>query len=79
MRIEELPIVGGRGTEFVEEFTPMTKIEIVVADEMVQSAVGVILEAVTTVKGGEDSIFVSTVEPAFRARNEQRVERALHA
>ncbi len=57
-----------RGAEYVVDFLPKVKIEIVLADEMVDSAIEAIKKAAQTGRIGDGKIFVSTVEGAIRIR-----------
>ena len=57
-----------RGSEYTVDFLPKIKIEIVVADSLVQPAIKAIVEAAKTGKIGDGKIFVSTVEQAVRIR-----------
>ena len=57
-----------RGAEYVVDFLPKVKIEIVVADDMVERAVEAIRKAAQTGRIGDGKIFVSTVEEAIRIR-----------
>ena len=57
-----------RGAEYVVDFLPKVKIEIVLADEMVESAIEAIKKAAQTGRIGDGKIFVSTVEGAIRIR-----------
>ena len=57
-----------RGAEYVVDFLPKVKLEIVLADEMVQQAVDAIRSAAETGKIGDGKIFVSTIEAAIRIR-----------
>ena len=57
-----------RGAEYVVDFLPKVKIEIVVADDQVDRSVEVITEAARTGKIGDGKIFISTVERAIRIR-----------
>jgi nitrogen regulatory protein P-II 1 len=57
-----------RGAEYVVDFLPKVKIEIVLADEMVERAVDAIRKAAQTGRIGDGKIFVSTVEDAIRIR-----------
>jgi nitrogen regulatory protein P-II 1 len=57
-----------RGAEYVVDFLPKVKLEIVLADEMVESAVDAIRKAAQTGRIGDGKIFVSTVEEAIRIR-----------
>ena len=57
-----------RGAEYVVDFLPKVKIEIVLADDMVDVAVQAIIAAARTDKIGDGKIFVSTIEQAIRIR-----------
>jgi nitrogen regulatory protein P-II 1 len=57
-----------RGAEYVVDFLPKVKIEVVLADDMVGKAVDAIQKAAKTGRIGDGKIFVSTVEEAIRIR-----------
>ncbi len=57
-----------RGAEYVVEFQPKTKLEIVVSDDAVEEVVNAITEAAKFEKIGDGKIFVSPVEDAIRVR-----------
>ena len=57
-----------RGSEYHTDFIPKVKLEIVVADELVEKAVSVIADKGRTGKIGDGKIFVLTVESALRIR-----------
>jgi len=57
-----------RGAEYVVDFLPKVKIEVVLADNMVETAIEAITNAAKTDKIGDGKIFVSTVEQAIRIR-----------
>nr|WP_210284013.1 P-II family nitrogen regulator [Aureimonas phyllosphaerae] len=57
-----------RGAEYVVDFLPKVKIEIVLADEAVEGAVEAIRKAAQTGRIGDGKIFVSHVEEAVRIR-----------
>ena len=57
-----------RGAEYVVDFLPKVKIEIVLPDELVERAVDAIRKAAQTGRIGDGKIFVSTVEEAIRIR-----------
>ena len=57
-----------RGAEYVVDFLPKVKIEVILTDDMVDSAVAAIIAAARTDKIGDGKIFVSTVEQAIRIR-----------
>ena len=57
-----------RGAEYVVDFLPKVKIEVVLTDDMLDSAIKAICTAAKTDKIGDGKIFVSTVEQAIRIR-----------
>ncbi len=57
-----------RGAEYVVDFLPKTKIDIVVSDDMVETCVEKIKESAQTGKIGDGKIFVSDIERAVRIR-----------
>ena len=57
-----------RGAEYVVDFLPKVKLEIVLADELVGNAVEAIRKAAQTGRIGDGKIFVSSVEEAIRIR-----------
>jgi nitrogen regulatory protein P-II 1 len=57
-----------RGAEYVVDFLPKVKIEVVLDDEQVDGAIEAIITAAKTDKIGDGKIFVSTIEQAIRIR-----------
>src|SRR5437870_11503508 len=57
-----------RGAEYVVDFLPKVKIEIVLGDDMVEKAVEAIRRAAQTGRIGDGKIFVSNIEEAVRIR-----------
>lgn len=57
-----------RGAEYVVDFLPKVKIEVVLTDDMVDTAIEAIISAARTDKIGDGKIFVSPVEQAIRIR-----------
>ncbi len=57
-----------RGAEYVVDFLPKVKIEVVLTDDMVDQAVAAIVAAARTDKIGDGKIFVSSIEQAIRIR-----------
>jgi len=57
-----------RGAEYVVEFLPKIKLEIVVVDEMVEAVVKAIVDTASTGRIGDGKIFVLPVEEAVRIR-----------
>jgi nitrogen regulatory protein P-II 1 len=57
-----------RGAEYVVDFLPKVKIEVVLEDEMLDKAVDAIQTAAKTGRIGDGKIFISTVDDAIRIR-----------
>jgi nitrogen regulatory protein P-II 1 len=57
-----------RGAEYVVDFLPKVKIEVVLDDDQVDAAIEAIIDAARTNKIGDGKIFVSPVEQAVRIR-----------
>ena len=57
-----------RGAEYVVDFLPKVKIEIVLVDDLVERAVEAILTAAKTGRIGDGKIFISPIEEAIRIR-----------
>ncbi len=66
-----------RGSEYTVDFLPKIKIEIVLPDSLVASAVECIVRAARTGKIGDGKVFVTNVESAVRIRTEETGEQAL--
>ncbi|MFY9261287.1 MAG: P-II family nitrogen regulator [Gallionella sp.] len=66
-----------RGAEYVVDFLPKIKVEIVVATDMVDTAVEAIIQAAHTGKIGDGKIFISSVEQVIRIRTGETNENAL--
>jgi nitrogen regulatory protein P-II 1 len=66
-----------RGAEYVVDFLPKVKIEVVLPDEQVERAVDAIIQAAKTDKIGDGKIFVSTIEQAIRIRTGESGDDAL--
>ena len=66
-----------RGAEYVVDFLPKVKIEVVLADDQLDSAIEAILTAAKTDKIGDGKIFVSNVDQAIRIRTGEDGEAAL--
>ena len=61
-----------RGAEYVVDFLPKIKLEIVVSDEVVESVIEAIVGAANTGKIGDGKIFVMPLEEAVRIRTGER-------
>jgi len=66
-----------RGAEYVVDFLPKIKIELVVADDMVEPAMDAIIKAAHTGKIGDGKIFVTNVEQVLRIRTGETGESAV--
>jgi nitrogen regulatory protein P-II 1 len=66
-----------RGAEYVVEFLPKVKIEIVLAEDMVERAIEAIQNAARTGKIGDGKIFVLPVENVVRIRTGERGKDAI--
>ena len=61
-----------RGAEYVVDFLPKVKIEIVVDDALLERAIEAIQQAAYTGRIGDGKIFVSNIEDAIRVRTGER-------
>jgi len=66
-----------RGSEYTVDFLPKIKIEVVLADGLVQSALEAIVKAAKTGKIGDGKVFVCHVEEAIRIRTDETGEKAV--
>jgi nitrogen regulatory protein P-II 1 len=66
-----------RGAEYVVDFLPKIKVEIVVSAELLDTAIEAIIQAAHTGKIGDGKIFVSPVEQVIRIRTGETDENAL--
>ncbi|MGV6840410.1 MAG: P-II family nitrogen regulator [Planktomarina sp.] len=66
-----------RGAEYVVDFLPKVKIEVVLSDEQLDDALEAIVGAAKTDKIGDGKIFVSTVDQAIRIRTGETGDEAL--
>jgi len=57
-----------RGAEYIVDFLPKVKIEIVIGDDLVEKAIDAIRRAAQTGRIGDGKIFVSNIEEAIRIR-----------
>ncbi len=66
-----------RGAEYVVDFLPKIKLELVLADDMVEAAIDAITKAAHTGKIGDGKIFVTSVEQVIRIRTGETGEAAV--
>ena len=66
-----------RGAEYVVDFLPKVKIEVVVAETMLERAVDAIVKAARTGKIGDGKIFVTGVDQVIRIRTGETDEAAI--
>ena len=66
-----------RGAEYVVDFLPKVKVELIVADGMVERAIEAIVKAARTGKIGDGKIFVSDVSEVIRIRTGERGAQAI--
>jgi len=66
-----------RGSEYVVDFLPKIKLELVLADDKSAAAVTAIIKSARTGKIGDGKIFVMPVEEAIRIRTSERAEAAV--
>ena len=66
-----------RGSEYTVDFLPKVKLEIVVADDLVEKATRAIVAAAKTGKIGDGKVFVLPIEDAVRIRTEEHGDSAV--
>ncbi|MEY3523764.1 MAG: family nitrogen regulator [Pseudomonadota bacterium] len=66
-----------RGAEYVVDFLPKIKVEVVVADDRVEPVIDAIVKAAHTGKIGDGKIFVSPIEQVIRIRTGETNESAV--
>ncbi|MEM7207369.1 MAG: P-II family nitrogen regulator [Pseudomonadota bacterium] len=66
-----------RGAEYVVDFLPKIKIEVVIADDRVDACIEAVAEAAQTGKIGDGKIFVEPVERVIRIRTGEEGDNAL--
>lgn len=66
-----------RGAEYVVDFLPKAKIEVAIADNLVDAALKAISDAANTGKIGDGKIFVTNLEQVIRIRTGETGEEAL--
>ena len=66
-----------RGAEYVVDFLPKVKVEVVVADKLAEQAIEAIIKSARTGKIGDGKIFVTAVEQVVRIRTGETDEAAV--
>ena len=66
-----------RGAEYVVDFLPKIKVEVVVADDRVEAVIDAIVKSAHTGKIGDGKIFVSPIEQVMRIRTGETNESAV--
>ncbi len=66
-----------RGAEYMVDFLPKVKLEIVVSDNLADQCADIIIESARTGKIGDGKIFISEVERVIRVRTGEENEQAL--
>ena len=66
-----------RGAEYVVDFLPKVKLEVVISDDQLDAAVDAIIKAAKTDKIGDGKIFVSDIAQAIRIRTGEEGDEAL--
>ena len=66
-----------RGAEYVVDFLPKVKVEVVVSDKLLDTAIEAIVKAARTGKIGDGKIFVTSVEQVIRIRTGETDEAAV--
>ncbi len=66
-----------RGAEYVVDFLPKVKIEVVIREDVVETAIDAIVKAARTGKIGDGKIFVTAVEQVIRIRTGETGEAAV--
>ena len=66
-----------RGSEYTVDFVPKVKIEAVLVEGMVESAISAVINAAKTGKIGDGKIFIYPIEEAIRIRTDETSEKAI--
>jgi nitrogen regulatory protein P-II 1 len=66
-----------RGAEYVVDFLPKVKVEVVVPDKLLDQAIDAVVKAARTGKIGDGKIFVTSVEQVLRIRTGETDEAAI--
>ena len=66
-----------RGSEYIVDFLPKIKVEVVLTDAQLDQATAAIIKAAKTGKIGDGKIFISSVDEAVRIRTEETGDKAV--
>ncbi len=66
-----------RGSEYIVDFLPKVKIELVLPDDPINAAIEAIVKAAKTGKIGDGTIFISAIETAIRIRTDEKGDSAV--
>ena len=66
-----------RGAEYVVDFLPKVKVEVIMADNLIERAIEAVVKAARTGKIGDGKIFVTSVEQVVRIRTGESGEAAV--
>jgi nitrogen regulatory protein P-II 1 len=66
-----------RGAEYVVDFLPKVKVEVVIPDKLLESVIDAIIKAARTGKIGDGKIFVTSVDQVIRIRTGETDEAAI--
>ena len=66
-----------RGAEYIVDFLPKVKIELIIEDQQLDSAIEAIQKAAHTGRIGDGKIFISSIEDAIRIRTGERGSEAI--
>ena len=66
-----------RGAEYVVDFLPKVKVEVVLGEDQIDKAIEAIQKAAQTGRIGDGKIFISNIEDAIRIRTGERGEEAI--
>ena len=66
-----------RGAEYIVDFLPKTKMEVVISDGLVDDVINTIMKAAQTGRIGDGKIFVTNLEDTIRIRTGERGEEAI--
>lgn len=66
-----------RGAEYVVDFLPKVKVEIVIEEEKVEELIDIVLKTCSSEKIGDGKIFVSPIENVIRIRTKERGRKGL--